>query len=58
MQNQPKHSGNGETQSQSLRSVAGVWCVTLLILTMGAGLTHVVGSAQAGASSIHLHLGR
>jgi len=71
MQNQPEYysvfgSGNGDARRLGLRefgrsgvwrSVALMWCATILVLTMGAGVTYVARSAQAGASFIHLYLG-
>jgi len=71
MQNQPEYfsvfgSGSGEARRRGLRefgrsgawrSVAGMWCVTFLLFTLGAGLTRAVGSAQAGPWFIQLYLG-
>jgi hypothetical protein len=54
-----RHAGTQELRkSISWRSVAQVWAVTLLVLTLSAALTHVVGNAEAGAQFIQKHFHR
>jgi hypothetical protein len=40
------------------RAVAQVWGVTLIALTLGAAVTHVAGSAHAGAAFMQRVVGR
>jgi hypothetical protein len=54
-----RHTGlQDPRQSISWRAAARVWAMTLLVLGLSAGLTHVVGNAEASAQFIQKHFSR